>query len=226
MLQAFARTFVQLSDPAFRRPLLVSLGLTLAVFIGLWVAMWFLLTRTSLFDLIWLDWAVDALGGLATIGLTFVLFPGVAASILALFLEQAVAAVEARHYPDLPAPRSVPLIEQGAIALRFLATAVVLNLIFLPLYFIPGVNAVAFFGLNGYLLGREYFELVAPRRLAPAEVRELYRSRRIGVFLAGVGFALAALVPVANLFAPVLAAGTMTHLFEGWRRARAASAKA
>jgi len=43
----------------------------------------------------------------------------------------------------------------------------------LPLYiFVPGVNLVLFYGLNGYLLGREYFAMVAMRRLDPRERRD------------------------------------------------------
>jgi uncharacterized protein involved in cysteine biosynthesis len=161
---------------------------------------------------------VDVLGGLAAVVLTFVLFPGVVAAILSLFADRIIGAVEARHYPHLPPPRPQPLSEQVAIAARFLAVVVALNLAALPLYLIPVVNALVFYGLNGYLLGREYFEMVAPRRLEKEQRRVLWRRRRLGFVLAGVAFAFLSTLPLVNLLAPVLAAAAMTHLVESYRR--------
>lgn len=219
MIPAFARALAQLGDPAFRRPIVLSLALATLVFAVLWLAMWFLLTRTALSELGWIEIALDVLGGLAAIALTFVLFPGVVAAILPLFAETIIAAVERRYYPSLPPPRSPPVAEQVSIAIRFLAIVIVLNLAVLPLYFVPGVNALVFYGLNGYLLGREYYEMVAPRRLASEPRRELWRRRRFGFVLAGAVIAFISTLPVVNLLAPVLAAAAMTHLFESYRHA-------
>jgi CysZ protein len=50
--------------------------------------------------------------------------------------------------------------------------SIALNLLALPIYaLIPLLNVVLFLGLNGYLFGREYFELIALRRLDPEETR-------------------------------------------------------
>ena len=219
MIPAFARALAQLGDPAFRRPIALSLTLAALVFAALWLTMWFVLTRTALSELGWIETTLDVLGGLAAIALTFVLFPGVVAAILALFAERIIAAVEQKHYPSLPPPRSVPAVEQVALALRFLAIVVALNLAALPLYFIPVLNALVFYGLNGYLLGREYYEMVAPRRLASGPRRELWRRRRVGFVLAGAVIAFISTLPIVNLLAPVLAAAAMTHLVESYRHA-------
>jgi CysZ protein len=95
---------------------------------------------------------------------------------------------------------------------------VALNLLVLPLYLLPVANALIFYALNGYLLGREYFEMVAPRRLEQGPRRELWRRRRLGFFLAGVAFAFFSTLPLVNLLAPVVAAAAMTHLVESYRR--------
>jgi uncharacterized protein involved in cysteine biosynthesis len=218
MISAFAKALGQLGDPAFRRPIGWSLGLAVLVFAALWLIVGFVLTRTAISGLRWIDMTVDVLGGLAAVVLTFILFPGVVAAILSLFADRIVGAVEARHYPHLPAPREQPLSEQVVTALRFLAVVVVLNLAVLPLYLIPVVNALVFYGLNGYLLGREYFEMVAPRRLETEPRRVLWRRRRVGFVLAGVVFAFFSTLPFVNLLAPVVAAATMTHLVESSRR--------
>ena len=39
----------------------------------------------------------------------------------------------------------------------------------LPLYLVPVLNVIVFYGINAYLLGREYFEMVALRRLDPSQ---------------------------------------------------------
>lgn len=216
MLTAFARAVAQLSDPAFRRPLIFGLAGALAVFAALWVALWLVLTRTAMFENTWLDGTLDALGGLAAVVLTFLLYPAVAAGVMALFLESAVATVERRHYPHLPPPRTAGVAEQLWVAVRLTGAALVLNLLALPLYLVPGVNLVVFYGLNGYILGREYFEMVALRRLDPVAARRLRGNRRLSVLVVGVVIALISTLPVINIAAPLLAVAAMTHRVQSW----------
>jgi CysZ protein len=46
--------------------------------------------------------------------------------------------------------------------LRLTVLTLLLNLLALPVYLLlPGINLFLFLALNGYLLGREYFEVVA-----------------------------------------------------------------
>jgi hypothetical protein len=60
-------------------------------------------------------------------------------------------------------------------------SAYLLLLLFPPLYLL------VFYGVNGYLLGREYFGLVAYRRLEERAADELRRASRGHVMLAGGG---------------------------------------
>jgi CysZ protein len=216
MFAAFARALAQLGDPAFRRPLVLGLVAALAVFAGLWTGMGLLLTRTRLFDNPWLDATLDAFGGLATLVLTVLLYPAVVAAVMSLFLDDAIQAVEARHYPGSPPPRPVGLGEQLGGALRLVAKALVLNLLALPIYLVPGLNLVVFYTLNGYLLGREYFEMVAQRRLDPAALRRLWHDRRAAIVLSGAGVAFISTIPLVNLVAPLIAAAAMTHQVMSW----------
>jgi uncharacterized protein involved in cysteine biosynthesis len=75
-----------------------------------------------------------------------------------------------------------------------------------------------FYVLNGYLLGREYYETVALRRLDARLAGELRRRNRWRVFLAGVVITLMLTVPLLNLIAPVIATAFMVHIFEIIRR--------
>jgi hypothetical protein len=60
------------------------------------------------------------------------------------------------------------------------------NLLASPIYVLaPGINLFVFPGLNGYLFGREYFEVVALRRL-DAETARALRHRFDGRVFAAV----------------------------------------
>ena len=226
MLNAFVKAIGQLSDPKTRGLVWVSLFLAIAVFVGLWVGVGFLVTHTTFFQLAWLDASVSVLGALAVLVLTWFLFPAVVSAFVGIFLDSVAERVEHRHYPELPPARDMPLGEVVGTSIRFLAIMVGLNLVVL-LVLIPPFTPLfpfVFYAANGYLLGREYFELVALRRVKPAEVRDFRQSRRSGVFVAGLVIAFLLTVPVVNLLAPIIGTAAMVHLLEAWRRDRPAAA--
>lgn len=215
VLSAFKRAFGQLRDPRIIRVLALSLVLSAVLFVALWVGIGFLLTQTSLFQIGWLDAAVDILGGLATALLTFLLFPAVASTTAGFFLDSIAEAVEARHYPGLGPARRQTLAEVVLTSAKFLSVLVVLNLamlVFLP--FAP-IFPFVVYGVNGYLLGREYFELVAARRVEPGLVRTFRRAHRLVVLAAGIIIAGLFTLPVVNLAAPVIGTAAMVHIFHG-----------
>jgi uncharacterized protein involved in cysteine biosynthesis len=73
---------------------------------------------------------------------------------------------------------------------------------------------VLFYALNGYLLGREYFELVALRHLPAPAAAQLRRRHRVKLFWGGVTIAFLSSLPVVNLLVPVIATAFMVHVFE------------
>jgi CysZ protein len=88
-----------------------------------------------------------------------------------------------------------------------------LNLLALPIYvLVPALNLVLFYLLNGYLLSREYFDLVALRRLDGMAANTLWRERRGRWMLGGIAIAGLLSIPILNLAAPLVAAGLMLHL--------------
>jgi uncharacterized protein involved in cysteine biosynthesis len=173
---------------------------------------WEVLAHVSVADIWWIDVLFDVVGGLSVLVLTWLLFPAVATLMLSLFIERIITAVETRYYPRLPAPLPVSLWRSIAGALKFTSVMVVLNLIALPLYLVPILNVIVFYGLNAYLLGREYFEMVALRRLDPRSAQRLRQAHRLRFLLAGLVIAGLLTLPVVNLVAPLLAAAFMVHL--------------
>ncbi len=67
MLGAFFKAVGQLGDPALRRVVWTGLGVSLAVFAGLWTAVGYLLANTALFASGWLEALVDVAGGLTAL---------------------------------------------------------------------------------------------------------------------------------------------------------------
>ena len=235
MFQALSRAVRQSFDPAFRRVFNRSLLFSLVTFVLLWLGAWFALGWAGDWLVAWVDdgtgegfwigllsWLVDAaaIGAIAIV--SFFLFPAVMVSIMALLLDEIAAAVEQRHYPDLPPARAQPISEALTGNLIFIAVTLILNLLVLPLYlvliWVPPLNLVLFYLLNGYLLGREYFEMVSVRRLDLQESKRLRRSFRGKVILAGAVITFLLTIPLVNLVTPIIATAFMLHIFEDLRR--------
>lgn len=218
-MNAFFRAVSALSEPALRRVVALGLGLSVLVFALLWLGVAAVLYNTPLFAWQPLDWVVDLLGGLVVLALSWLLFPAVVTLIMGLFLERIAAAVEALDYPGKGPPRRQPIGETMAAMLRLTGLTLLLNLLALPVYLlVPGMNLVLFLALNGYLLGREYFEAVALRRLDAAAAKAV-RNRFGGrVFVGGVMIAGLFALPLVNLVAPVVATAFMVHVLEALPR--------
>ena len=212
MIRALLLGFRQLADPAIHRLLVRCVLLTLATLLALIAGVAALLFGLDLTGLTWLDPILATAGSALVLVLAWLLFPIVVALILGLFAEDVIRLVELRHYPNLPAAPGMSLAAQTFGGARFVVVALLLNLVALPFYLVPGANVPIYLGLNGYLLGREYFELVAGQRLGLREVAQLRRQRRGRLWLAGVAIAGMLIVPVFNLVAPVVAIAFMVHL--------------
>jgi len=218
MFKAFSKGLSQLNDGPTRQVLLLSVGIALIVFFALWSSVAYTLTNTAFFQMGWLETAVDVLGGLATAVLTWFLFPGVVSAVISLFLERVADCVEARHYPELAKTEGPPISDALLSSIRFLAIFVLLNLLMLPFLFFPPIFPFVFYGVNGYLLSREYFELVALRRVDAEQAKVLRKANQGQLFVAGVVIAFLLTIPVINLITPVVATAAVIHLFESWRR--------
>lgn len=238
MFSALAKAFGQLSDPAFRGVLVRSVLAALGVFIVVWALAWFGLSWAGDALSGWIaaqepggfwvevfEWVFGAAGVMAVLVASFFLFPAVMLVALSLMLDDIAKAVERRHYPELPPGRDQPIAEAVLGALAFAGITLLVNLIALPFYllllFLPPLNLFVFYLINGYLLGREYFEVVAVRRFDAQGARHLRRKFRGRVMLAGVVITFLLTVPIVNLVTPVIATAFMLHVFERLRRREA-----
>ena len=215
MLNAASRAIRQLTDPALFRVVLLSVLGTIAAFAAIWLGIGALLAHVRLFDNHWLDWLARFAVGIGAVFATVALFGSVAAVFAGFVVERIARAVERRYYPGLPPPRRQSGLEQIRAGLSFLGATVVINLLASPLYLIWGVDLPIFLVVNGYLLGREYFELVALRRTDRVNVARLRRDYAGHLLLAGAMIAALSFLPLANLLTPVLATAFMLHVLQG-----------
>ena len=104
----------------------------------------------------------------------------------------------------------------GLVILSLAVATAVLGVAILSLMLTPFLGPLApllFYGANGWLLGREFFQMAARRHLPDAQAQALRRAHGGRVTLTGVLVAVGLTVPIVNIALPLLAAATFTHLF-------------
>jgi CysZ protein len=214
---AYGRAFRQIGQPAFRRALLVSLGVALVVMLGL---VWLGIAGAGSVaadqtEQGWVQALAQGLGGVLSLLGAWLAFPVLVTALMGLFMDDVVAAVEQADYPgDVPG-QPVALWPGLVVGLRFAGLALGLNLLALPLYLVAAPLApFGFYALNGYLLGREYFGQIGLRHGPPAEMQRALAAGRGKVFLTGLVGAFLLTVPLLNLIAPLLVAAAMVHIWK------------
>lgn len=213
----------RLLTPEFRTVLLKSVGLTILLLIAAWFGV------RGVFDWLALPWLDNLLPGLPSwagwLGVVAAVFAGlglalglalliapVTAVIAGIFLDDVAEVVEQQDYPDEAPGRALPVVRSVVLSLKFLGVVLLGNIVALLLLLVPGVNLAAFFVVNGYLLGREFFEFAAMRFRPEAEAKLFRRKHSTTIFLAGLVIAGFLSIPVLNLATPFFAAAMMVHL--------------
>ncbi|VVT06906.1 conserved membrane hypothetical protein [Roseovarius sp. EC-HK134] len=219
---SFFKALGQIGDPRFRKVLFLGVGLTLALLIAAYAGVLWLIqvavgdstTLPLLGEVTWLGDLLSGASFLLMIVLSVFLMVPVASAITSMFLDTVAQAVEDRHYPHLPPASIVPFGEALRDTINFLGVIIGANVVALFLYalFTPFALFI-FWGLNGYLLGMEYFQLVAMRRVGRAGAKTLRKKHRLTIWAAGVLMAMPLSIPLVNLLIPILGAATFTHIF-------------
>ena len=213
MLAAAGQAFEELYTPPFRAVLIKCVGFTLALLIGLIIAVEWSFAHF----VVWPDWietTIQWLGGLALVAASIFLIPPVTSLVAGLYLDDIADKVERKNFPADPPGRELPVAKSIWLALKFFVVVLLVNLVALLLLLIPGVNLIAFYVGNGYLLGREYFELAAMRHVSAAEAKRLRKANKATVLTCGLIIAVLASVPILNLVTPLFATGFMVRMYK------------
>jgi len=224
MFSPLLRALAQLDDPVFLGVVLRSLALSVAAFLAVLAAVvWGVQEAVALPGWPdWVRWIAGLAGGFGTAFLSIYLFVPAALLVATLYIDRIADAVERRFYPGLPPARGASLAVQGwdgaVLGLQVLALQVVALLL---LVLLPGVGLVLGWVITGWAIGRGLFVGVAMRRMGRADALAAYDARRLTVLAQGAALAAASIVPVVNLFVPVLGTAAMVHVLNrragtGW----------
>lgn len=222
IFQSFGTALGQMGDPRFRRVMVLGVVLAFAL-LAVVYALFLLMIATLTPDLVELP-VLGPVSGLHQLlgwaslffmlALSVFLMIPAAAAFAGLFTDDVAQAVEEVHYPFLPPARILGWAEGLRSSINLIGLLVLVNLAALMSVLVVGPFApVLFWAANGWLLGREYFMLVALRRL-PADQANALRSRNgLTIWMAGALMAAPLSIPLVNLLIPVLGTATFTHIF-------------
>lgn len=224
MFQAATRAMSQVFEQPFRAIFWKMLGFTLGVLVVIWIALQSLvgyglgLAATAYGDgsawISWAEWSVSILTGIGAVFVLGFLIAPISALFAGLFQDEIADIVEARDYPGDRPGTALPMSQAIVQTIKFTGVVILGNIFALLLLLVPGVNLVAFFLVNGYLLGREFFEFAAMRFLSPEEARAFRKARGGTVFLGGLVIACLLAVPILNLVTPIFATIFMMHVYK------------
>ncbi|EDM70056.1 hypothetical protein RAZWK3B_07404 [Roseobacter sp. AzwK-3b] len=232
---SFFKALAQLSDPRFRKILWRGIGLTLGLLAAItallvWGVGWLVgdaVTLPLLGEVQWVDnvlsWAFLAL----MIVLSVFLMVPVASAFVSMFLDRIAEAVEDRHYPGLPKVQGPPLTDEIVDGLSAMGVLIAANIVALVVtLLLPIAGLPLFYAVNGFLLGREYFTVVAMRRIGRRAAKDMRRRHGALIWMAGVLMAVPLTVPILNLVVPIIGAATFTHIYHRLDKGRGESAQA
>ena len=224
LLTPFARAIDQLCDRAFVGVLARCLGWSGACFVLLHVAAIWAVERL-LHGHVLLGWTAGVLASIGASLLAGWLFLPLAAAIGLMYVDRIAAAVERRYYPMLAPTRGAPFSAQLWDGISLGGRVLALNLLALVLVLIlPGIGFALAWAIAAYAIGRGLFVAVAMRRMTRPAAEQTYRSARGIVLGYGGLMAIAAYLPLVNLFVPVLGTAAMVHVLHlastrNWRGA-------
>lgn len=213
MIKAAYRALSDLTSPEFRGVLWKAIGLSLLMFVLLFLAVqgvfWFL----TLFPWPWVETLAAIGAGLGLLVAFFFLMAPVTAMFAGLYLDEVAAKVEAKYYPGDVAGKPQPTLKSVVLSVQFGLFVLCVNILALPLVF-TGIGAIILVVINAYLLSREYFEMAAMRFMEPEDAKDLRKDNGLAVFAAGFIPALMTLVPIVNLTVPIFSTSYFVHLFK------------
>lgn len=229
MISALTKALGQMGDPKLQKVFWKGVVGAVLAFILLYSVLYFVMSQIAWTEIpfyigdffAWIGDSLDIFGGVFFGGTilitTYFLFPAVMIAVVGIFLEDVCKAVEDKHYPNLGEARKVTIVDSLWNALKFVGVVVLINIIAAPFYvltfWIAGLGIILYYLINGYLIGREYYELVAFRRMPAKNATKLRRAHRGKIMLAGAATAFAMTIPIVNILTPIIAAAMMVHIF-------------
>lgn len=219
------------AEPRLRRVVAMGLGLSIAlivIFYGLVIGAQTGLPREEqLFPVasgerLTLADLVSVESFLFLLGVSILMMVPVASVFSWLFLDDVADAAD-RIEGGLPPARPLGRWDAFVANANFFGVLAAVNILAL-IYLYPRIGywtPVAFWLLNGVILGKEYLQLVLVRRMPQGQARREWWRNLVPATACGTIFAIALTVPLVNVAAPVLGALAFARLGNRVFRARA-----
>jgi CysZ protein len=177
MLTDAFEAFAQMFSPPLRKVMSKSLLVTAAVLLSLAFCLDRLVASMMPIGPAWLTWLLSIVVAVGLLAGVILLAPPTASLVAGFYLDDVAATVEREIDPMCAAGVPPPLVATLGMGVRFAALSLMVNVAVILLTLVAGLGFAAFFLLNGYLLGREYFDLIAMRHMPrPAPSQELGTS--------------------------------------------------
>ena len=219
MIAAAQLALREILSPEFRSVFWKSLTLTIGLLAALWILLTRVLGRFVEVPWPWVDTGFTIVAATLLLVLMGFLVAPVTSLFAGLYLDDIAELVEGERYAADTPGEAMPLGRSLATTAKFSLVVLAVNLAALPLVLLLGFGFVIFLVANAYLLGREYFELVALRFHNSAKVQRMRRRYATRLFLAGLMIAGLLAVPIANLLTPLFATAFMVHVYKRLSRA-------
>jgi uncharacterized protein involved in cysteine biosynthesis len=218
MFKIIRTSALDLLDPNMRIVFLKTVSISIIVILSVAMVIWGLFNSVQIFELNFLNKLISwAVGIVLFITASAVLGP-LMAVIGSIYSEEIAHHVEKKHYPNRVGHRFVGVAESIKTGGRLLLKSLIVNILFTPIYivagFFPIISVLIFFGVNGYLLSRELFEIVASRHLRREDRVLFWKANRGGSIFIGVLIVCLSAVPLLNLISAMLGVVLTTHFFQ------------
>ncbi|MDB4410902.1 EI24 domain-containing protein [bacterium] len=158
----------------------------------------------------WFRGVIQFMGGSTILILSYFLFAGIHGAFVGIFIDDILDVIHQRYYPDVQWNKPPPFLTSCLFSARIFLMTIFLNIIASPLllvgWFIPPLGLALQIFLNGYLLGKEYGQLVElrfPKGHSLTPIPKYFSNGNIA--------AIIWIIPIVNLIAPILLAGSVLH---------------
>ena len=215
MFASAGKAVAMLFDRDFIGMVLWSLVLTAVLFVVLFIGIEYWLAYLPTLGAPWVNTFLKLVTPILLVLGVFFLGTPVAAIFASIFLDRIAAKVDAHFYPNDPKAPGTPFVSGTAEAIRLIGLALLINVALLPVDVgVPGLAEVATVIANGWLLGREFFELASLRHLSRQQSDALRRRHSGKIFAGGLLISVLTVIPVLDLIAPFFGSALMAHLFK------------
>ena len=224
MFKMIRTSILDLFDSNIRLVFLKTVSISVIAILGVALLIWWFFNSVQLFELDFLNKIMSwAIGVIVFIIASAVLGP-VMIAIGGIYSEEIAHHVEKKHYPNRLGHRIVGIAESIRTGGRLLFRCLIVNILLTPIYivggFFPIISVLIFLGVNGYILSRELFEIVASRHLERDDRDLFWKANRGGSMFIGVAIICLSTIPLLNLISAMLGMIMTTHFFQNRTNSR------